>query len=83
MKVDKLFTPGNYLIEEKENCFLVHRQLKKDELKNFNSNEIFIYEGKMFLRRVTNVPTEQHAINAVHFFWDALHELNFIERLEN
>lgn len=78
--MDKPIMPCSYLIEEEAENFYIHRQLQKSEVPIYDREDIFEYNGGIFLRKITKLPTEERALKTITFFWDAIDQLNTMKQ---
>ncbi|MEK4581675.1 hypothetical protein [Bacillus sp. FSL R12-0074] len=72
--------PSNYLIEKDGDNFLLHRELKANEIAHFIEHNIFDYEGKTYLWVVANFPSEEAAKTGIQSYWNATKQLNDITK---
>ncbi|EJS10671.1 hypothetical protein [Bacillus mycoides] len=73
--------PSNYLIQNVDDSnFLLHRELKENEISHFIEHKTFHYEEKTYLWVVANFPSEEAAKTAIQSYWNATKQLNEIAK---
>ncbi|KEK22049.1 hypothetical protein [Bacillus gaemokensis] len=73
--------PSNYLIQNVDDSnFLLHRELKENEISHFIEHKTFYYEGKTYLWVIANFPSEEGAKTEIQSYWNAIEQLNKIAK---
>ncbi|PGW27179.1 hypothetical protein COD95_02635 [Bacillus thuringiensis] len=76
---NEVIKPSNYLIQNVDDSnFLLHRELKENEIPHFIEHDTFHYEGKTYLWVIANFPSEEAAKRAIQSYWNASKQLNDI-----
>lgn len=78
---NEVIKPSNYLIQNVDDSnFLLHRELKENEIPHFIEYDTFHYEGKTYLWVIANFPSEDAAKTAIQTYWNATKQLNDITK---
>lgn len=76
---NEVIKPSSYLIQNVDDSdFLLHRELKENEISHFLEHDTFHYEGKTYLWVIANFPSEEAAKRAIQSYWNASKQLNDI-----
>lgn len=73
--------PSNYLIERVgSNNFLIHRELTRSELTDYEQDRLFLYQNRHYLSCIKNTPDHKTAELTIKGYWEAMKQLNLMKK---